>query len=73
MKEMHKILSTINLSSKESKNQFMDLKEFLLDRKFYSLIIEEPKSVIHLEVLSRHQNLLSKSLVKSLQDYILLL
>ena len=49
----------------------MELKELPLDGKFCSSTVEEPRSVIHQEALRRNRNMLSKSPIVSLQDYIL--
>ena len=50
----------------------MDLKELPLDRKLCLENIKELKSIMHLEAMKRHKDLLSKCITPELTDFLLL-
>ena len=65
------VTSIVQLPSKEGEEIWLDLKELLLDGKFCSENIKKPKSIMHLEVMKRHKDLLSKCVNPKLTDFLL--
>lgn len=61
----------MKLPLNEKEDLILDLKELSLDGKFYSLQDTKAKSVIHLQAVDRHRDLLSKYTPESLREYIL--
>ena len=61
----------VKLLSKEGEDIWLDLKELLLDGKFCSENIKKPKSIMHLEVMKRHKDLLSKCMTPELTNFLL--
>ena len=66
-----KIQSKLELPSQGKEKLILDLEELPLDGKFCSESPKETKSVMHIEAVKRHRDLLSKCIHPDLKDYIL--
>jgi len=66
-----KIQSKLELPSQGEEKLILDLEELPLDGKFCLESLKETKSVMYMEVVKRHCNLLSKCVHPDLKDYIL--